>query len=65
MKILLLFLLVSGTCQRLYSQNVDILYVTKNKIIKEKGNFEFYYVIQRDPNNRFLYLILNIISQFL
>ena len=43
------------TFANLYCQTVDTLYVTKNKITKEKGSFDYYYIIKHDSANRFLY----------
>ena len=55
MRLILLFQLVTVTFANLYSQNVDTLYVTKDKITKEKGNFNYFYIIKHDSANRFLY----------
>jgi Gram-negative bacterial TonB protein C-terminal len=55
MRLILLFLLVTSNLASLYCQNIDTLYVTKYKITKEKGNFEYYYIIKHDSANRFLY----------
>jgi hypothetical protein len=55
MRLILLIQLATVSFANLYCQNVDTLYITKNKITKEKGIFDYYYIIKHDSANRFLY----------
>ena len=54
MRLILLLQFVTFTFANLYCQNIDTLYVTNYKIAKEKGNFDYYYIIKQDSNNRSL-----------